>query len=116
MTQSDRSRCLVSLVGCAVFIYALLPAMGTGCALGQAGHAHHHQRHHSDDRSSPQGVVCAWACHATVDVTVASGPPHALTTPISGQADIVMRQPVSNVRVFSDRTRAPPMPLLVSLV
>lgn len=112
VTQANRFRRLISLAWCAVLVYALLPAMGAGCALA---HADQVQHHHGDDGSSPQNAGCAWACPATVDAAVASGLGPTVTELIVGPAEFSTHRLVSSARSFSDRTRAPPIPLLVSL-
>ena len=114
MSESARSRHLVSIARYAVLLYILLLAIGTRCMLVHVEHAQRHQ--HGEGSSSPQEAFCDWVCQATADTAVASGPAPTVTELIVGPAEIPTHQLVSSVRFFSDRPRAPPGAPLVSLV
>ena len=115
MKQPHSSAHLVAFAGCVALIYVVLMLMSSGCAFAHAASVQHHQAHH-DEGSSSQNAFCDWACQATDGPTVTSGPPPAGTELTLGPADLSTIWLVSSARSFSDRTRAPPTPFLISLV
>ena len=106
---------LVLFAGCVALLHVVLTVTSGSCAFAHAAAGQHHHAHHGEGSSS-QNVFCDWACQATDGPTIASGPPPAGTELMLGPADLSTIQPLSSARSFSNRTRAPPMSLLISLV
>jgi hypothetical protein len=105
---------IISVAGCVALIYIVLLAMSAGCALAHAGGVQHHQ-HHGNESSSTQNAVCAWACQATTDVTVAVGPPLAVTEQVVRLDDVFISGLVPFSYLSALRSRAPPMAPFVRL-
>jgi threonine/homoserine/homoserine lactone efflux protein len=103
----------LSMVGCAVLIYAALVVLSAGCALAHADRtqAHHH---HSGESSSSQSAFCAWACQATSDVVSVAEPVLAVAWLV---AEPQVLPPIVH-RVSSASSllhpRAPPITVLLS--
>lgn len=101
-----RNMCFIGLV---TLIHSALLVMAVGCSLTHADGSQRHQRHHhSEEQSSNHNVLCALACHATVDNAEASAPPPTAAELMVGPADLASHQlgflqPRSGVQ-----TRAPP--------
>lgn len=77
MQRSRISSHAAWIAGCAALIYAVLAVMSVGCALAHADRAQNHH-HQSDESSSAQNALCAWACQATSDVAMAPESPKAM--------------------------------------
>jgi hypothetical protein len=89
-------------------LYTALLVMSTGCALAHAEQASGHPHHHSEERSSSQNALCAWACQATADAAVAIEPSSAVTEKLVGPADFVAHQLFLSADFSATQSRAPP--------
>lgn len=108
---AHRGRSVASLM---VFVYVALVMLTASCVSMPVGFSERHDHH--DASGSPHSSFCAWACQATADATAVSGPVPTVTGGMFGPSEISTHQLVSSAADFSDRTRAPPTPLLVSFV
>lgn len=97
----------MSIVWFAALLYAGLAAMSVGCAFAHADRAQNHH-HHTQDTSSPQHVLCVWACQATSDAVMATESPKATVQIVVASTFVVPNPLFSFSRVTISDPRAPP--------
>lgn len=103
-----------SVASLTVLVYMALVVLAASCVSMPVGSSERHDHH--DAGGATHSSLCAWACQSTADATAVSGPVPTVTEVMFGPSEISTHQLVSSAPDCSDRTRAPPTPLLVSLV
>ena len=102
------------LIGLVTLAYGALLVMAAGCALSHVDRAQGHH-HHDEQGSSPQNVLCSWACHATADTAMAAGPPSTVVELVVERSNFAPNLPILPISSSIVHSRAPPSVSFVKL-